>query len=118
MRQEHDWRCGMKLLGLFLLAPICFAAVDGTIVNRTSGKPQAGATVTLVQLGAGMKTVASTKTDAKGAFHLDATREAAAPYLLQSLHDGVTYSKMLTPGSAATGIEADVFDASSKPVDT
>lgn len=106
------------LLSTLLSTTMCFAAVDGVVINRTTGKPQPGVSVTLVQLGAGMKTAGTTKTDAKGAFHLDTAVEGAAPYLLQSLHEGVSYSKMLQPGAPTTGIEAEVFDASAKPVET
>ena len=47
----------------FLLASIATAAVDGTVTNRTTGKPQPGATVTLYKLGQnGLESVESVKT--------------------------------------------------------
>jgi hypothetical protein len=98
-------------LGAALLP--AFAAIDGTVVNRTSGEPQANVVVTLVQpTQSGMQNLGSVKTDAAGKFHFD--KDAAdGPQLLQALYAGVSYSKMLPPGSAATGVEVDVFDASS-----
>ena len=45
---------------------LCFAAVDGTVINKTTGKPQAGATVTLYKFGsAGMESVESVKSGAQ-----------------------------------------------------
>jgi len=98
-------------LGATLLP--AFAAIDGTVVNRTTGEPQANVVVTLVQpTQSGMQNLGSVKTDAAGKFHFD--KDAAdGPQLLQALYSGVTYSKMIPPGSATTGVDVDVFDASS-----
>ena len=60
----------MKKIALLFLVLACLpslaaAEVTGTVVNRTTGEPQAGATVTLYKFGqGGMEPVASTKTDA------------------------------------------------------
>ena len=63
---------------VFRFALICvysrlaFGAFDGTIINRTTGKPAAGTIVSLVQPGGGgMQTLASVKTDADGKFKFD-----------------------------------------------
>ena len=53
---------------LLLLPIVASAAVDGVVVNRTTGKPQPGATVTLIRLGNAMNTVGSVTTDAQGRF--------------------------------------------------
>src|ERR1017187_10432020 len=58
---------------LLLVVPL-LAAVDGTVVNKTTGQPQSGATVTLYKLGqAGMESVESVKSGAQGKFHIDQT---------------------------------------------
>ena len=76
------------------------AAVDGTVVNKTTGQPQPGATVTLYKLGqAGMESLESVKSGAQGNFHMDQTPQG--PNLIQTAYDGVTYNHMLPPGSAA-----------------
>ena len=106
------------LTALLAAAPLCFGAVDGVVINRTTGKPEPGVALTLVKLGAGMEQAGAVKTDAKGAFHMDATLAADSPYLLQAQFEGVSYNKMLTPGSPATGLEAEVYNSSAKPVDT
>ena len=60
----------MKALSLlFLSATVLFASIDGTVINRTTSKPQAGVSVTLVKPGQqGMQTLGTTVTDASGHF--------------------------------------------------
>jgi hypothetical protein len=88
-----------------------FAAVDGTVTNRTTGQPQSGATVTLYKLGqAGMESVESVKSGAGGKFHIDQTPQG--PHLIQTAFDGVTYNHMLPPGSATSGVALDVYNSS------
>jgi hypothetical protein len=91
-----------------------FAAVDGTVVNKTTGKPQAGATVTLYKLGqAGMEALVSVKSGPQGAFHID--QDPKGPHLIQTAFDGVTYNHMLPPGSAMSGISLDVYNSTKQP---
>lgn len=91
-----------------------FAAVDGTVVNKTTNKPQVGATVTLYKLGqAGMESLESVKSDAAGKFRINQTPQG--PALIQTAFDGVTYNHMLPPGSATTGVALDVYNASKTP---
>jgi len=55
------------------------------------------------------------KTDSQGKFAFDnVTPGAQTPYLVQAVHQGVTYNKMLPPGGAATPVSVDVYDASGK----
>ncbi|MCL5742401.1 MAG: hypothetical protein M1541_00540 [Acidobacteria bacterium] len=89
-------------------------AVDGTITNGTTGKPQDGVTVTLFKLGqAGPEALESVKTDAQGKFQMK--QDAEGPRFLQAAFEGVTYSQMLPPGTPATGVAIEVYDASKKP---
>ena len=95
---------------LFLLAAAAFGAVDGTVTNKTVGKPQAGATVTLYKLGAtGMEAVESVKSDAAGKFVIN--KEAAGQHVIQTGFDGVVYNHMLPPGQPQTGLNLEVFNA-------
>ena len=103
----------MKLLVTFLMAISAWAAVDGTVINQTTGKPQAGATVTLYKLGgAGMESLESVKSDARGAFTINQTPQG--PHLIQTAFDGVTYNHMLPPGSPTSGIQLEVYNATKK----
>jgi len=108
----------MKTLLIALLSvATAFAAIDGTVTNQTTGKPQPGATLTLIKLGTGMETVASAKSDAQGKFTIPQDLQPGNPYLLQTLYQGVTYNKAIPPGSPATGLGVDVFEASPKSGD-
>lgn len=108
----------MKLAVLLAFsAALAGAAVEGTVQNLTSGKGQPNAVVTLVELGGGMNTLGSVRTDASGKFTLAADLKPATPYLIQALHQGVTYNQMLQPGAASTGIRLDVYDAAPRAAD-
>jgi hypothetical protein len=90
------------------------AAVDGTVINRTTGQPQSGATVTLYKLGqSGMESLESVKSGAQGKFHI--AQSPQGPNLIQTAFDGVTYNHMLPPGSASTGLSLDVYNSSKEP---
>lgn len=104
----------MRYLALFacLAAATAFAAVDGTVVNRTTGKPQPGATVTMIELTAGMQPAGSTTTDAQGRFHFD--RDPQGTALLQVNHQGVTYSQHIQAGQG-TNQELSIYDSSKQP---
>jgi hypothetical protein len=95
---------------LRLLSLPLFGAVDGTVINRTIGSPQANATVTLYKLGdAGMESIETVKSDAQGRFRIN--RPVDGPHLLQAAWDGVTYNHMLPPGSSTSGVEVEVYNA-------
>jgi len=98
-----------------LLAIPAVAAVDGVVLNSTTGKPQPNAIISLVQPGqGGMQTLESTKSDAEGKFHFD--KELQGPTLLQALHAGVLYNKMIVPGTPTSGLQVQIFDSTNKPV--
>src|SRR5712672_4052334 len=104
----------MRELIAFLLVSIASAAVDGTVTNRTTGKPQAGATITLYKLGEnGLESVESVKSDAAGKFVIN--QNLQGPRLLQSAYDGVTYNHMLPPNAPTTGVALEVYDSSKQP---
>lgn len=104
----------MKSLFLLLVCASVLAAVDGTVINGTTGKPAANTIVSLVQPGqGGMQTLASVKSDAQGIFRID--KSVQGPQLVQALYSGVLYNKVLMPGAPSTGLEVIVFDSTSKP---
>ena len=91
----------MKKLGSFLIFAVpVFAAVTGTVTNRSTGRPQADTTVTLYKFGqGGMEAADSTKTDARGNFNIAKDPAAPGPKMLRVEIDGVIYNKMLPPGT-------------------
>ena len=107
-------RGGTWLAAALFPQALLLAQVEGTLINGTTGRPQGGASVTLMNLGgAGMEPVGNTKSDAEGRFRFE--RKVEGPHLLQAAHDSITYSRMLRPGEPATGLKLEVFDASPKP---
>ena len=92
---------------------VLMAGVDGTVVNGTTGKVQAGVVVSLIQPGAqGMQTLGSAKTDAEGKFKFDLN--PTGPALLQGIYQGASYNLVLTPGTPTTGVALKVYDSTAK----
>jgi hypothetical protein len=105
----------MRRIGFVLLlcAP-AMAAVTGAVVNRTTGLPQAGATVGLYHFGQdGLDLVDQAKSDARGKFTIN--REIQGPHMIRSTVDAVTYNLMLPPDSPATGLTLEVYNSSRQP---
>jgi len=101
----------------FLLTFSLSAAVDGTIVNKTTGKPQPDATVSLFKLTeAGPESLETVKSDAAGKFVIQANA-AGGPHYVQVAFDGVTYTKMMPPGSPSTNLEVEVYNVQAKSTD-
>jgi len=100
------------------LASLAFAAVDGTVINQTTGKPQPGATVTLYKLGqAGPEAIESVKSGPGGKFHIAQDAQGPGPRLVQAAYDDVTYNHMLPPGSPSNDVTVDVYNSSKQPGD-
>src|SRR5271154_3991150 len=106
---------GMKIATLLLLAIApAFAAVDGVIVNGTTGQPEPNTVVMLIQpTQAGMQTLGSTKSDAQGKFSFD-NNDASGPRLIQAIFQGVQYNKMIPPGMPSTGVQIPVYASTNK----
>jgi hypothetical protein len=99
------------LAGLFTAAAL-HAAIDGTVVNRTTGTPQAGVNITLVKPGqGGMRTIGTATSDASGHFVFEKDEPGGGPQLLQASYKGVNYNKLLTPNIATSNVELDVYEA-------
>ena len=110
----------IRVFACLLLAASVQAAVDGVVTNSSTGKPQAGATVTLFQpTQQGPQFIDSVKTDAQGKFQI--TKEVpaggAGPLLLQAVYAGVQYNKMLPPGTPTSDVQIPVYESSKRPGD-
>jgi hypothetical protein len=103
----------LLLCSLLAIAP-AFAAVDGVIVNGTSGQPQPNTVVMLIQpTQAGMQTLGTTKTDAQGKFNFD-NNDDQGPRLIQAIFQGVQYNRMVPPGMPSTGLQIPVYASTNK----
>ncbi|HEX3745986.1 MAG TPA: carboxypeptidase-like regulatory domain-containing protein [Bryobacteraceae bacterium] len=109
--------------GFVTIAALCalssplFAAVTGTVINKTTGKPQAGATVALNKLDPqlGITMVDQAKSGADGSFTINQDTGSGVPYLIRAAYDGVTYNLMIPPGTPSTGLKVEVYDATKQP---
>ena len=101
-----------KFFFLPLLAATAYAAVTGTVINQSTGKPQAGATVVLYRLGMqnGLELIEQVKSGPDGSFTINQTPQG--PHLVRTAFDGVTYNHMLPPGRPTTGLTIDVYNSS------
>ena len=104
----------MKPLAALLFISLPLLAVDGVVVNATTGQPQSGVAVNLVQPSqSGMVQLGNTTTDAQGQFKID-KQIPPGPGLLQATYQGTTYNQIITPGMSTTGVQLKVYDATKK----
>ena len=104
----------MKALAALFLISLPLLAVDGVVVNATTGKPQSGVAINLVQPSQnGMVQLGNTTTDAQGQFKID-KQIPPGPGLLQATYEGSTYNQIITPGMATTGVQLKVYDSTKK----
>ncbi|HMF79277.1 MAG TPA: hypothetical protein VK604_26695, partial [Bryobacteraceae bacterium] len=89
-----------------------FASIDGTVVNRTTGKPEAGVSLSLVKPGQqGMQTLGTTVSDAAGHFVFEKDQPGGGPQLLQAVYKGVNYNKLMTPNIPTSNVQLEVYEA-------
>lgn len=102
----------MKTLAfLFLLSAALSAAVEGVVINRTTGKPQPGVEVVLTTMGAGgTQPAARATTGPDGSFRIDSSTGSA--HLLQAVWQGVSYNRSVPQG--APRVEIEIYDALSR----
>jgi hypothetical protein len=104
----------MKTLAAFFALSLPLLAVDGTVVNATSGQPQSEVAINLVQPSQnGMVQLGNTTTDAQGQFKID-KQIPPGPGLLQATYQGTTYNQIITPGMSTTGVQLKVYDSTKK----
>ena len=104
----------MKALAALFVISLPLLAVDGVVVNATTGKPQSGVAINLVQPSQnGMVQLGNTTTDAQGQFKID-KQIPPGPGLLQATYEGSTYNQIVTPGMATTGVQLKVYDSTKK----
>ncbi|HTP89435.1 MAG TPA: hypothetical protein VMJ34_20940 [Bryobacteraceae bacterium] len=94
---------------LLVCALPALPAVDGTVVNKTNGKPEPRVVLQLMQPSQqGLQTVGTALSDASGHFHFD--QEPPGPKLVQAIYAGVLYTHMIPPGTPTSGVEVPVYD--------
>jgi hypothetical protein len=89
-----------------------FAAtpITGTVTNKTTGKPSAGDTVTLIRLAQGMQEATHTTTDARGHYTLEVPDDGL--HLVRVTHDLANYFRPAPAGT--TTVDLDVYSGAAK----
>jgi hypothetical protein len=115
MRKGHVMKIFRSAFCLLSAVSCLLAAVDGVVMNGTTGKPQPATIVSLLQPGqGGLQTLASVRSDAEGKFRIDKDYPPG-PALLQALHQGATYTLILPPGGPTSGVRVNVYNATTDP---
>ena len=97
------------LVGVLISLPLF--AIDGVVVNATTGRPQAGVAIDLVQPSQqGMVPLGKTTSGAQGEFKID-KQIPPGPGLLQVTYQGTTYNQIITPNMPTTGVQVKVYDS-------
>ncbi|MBI1354510.1 MAG: hypothetical protein GC160_09195 [Acidobacteria bacterium] len=104
----------LALLGL-LSAAWAFGAISGVAINRTTGQPAGRIAITLISFAQGMDPIEEVYTDAEGRFAF-VKEVSGGPAMLRSEFEGVSYSKMVPPGTPQQGVEVDVYEAAKEPI--
>ena len=93
-----------------------FGAIDGTVVNGTSGRPAPGISLTLLKPGAqGMQTLGTTASDAAGHFVFANDQPGGGPQLVQANYRGVTYNKLFAPNMSTSNAQLQVYEPTKSP---
>jgi len=101
-----------QILRTLALASLCSALptlaatpITGVVTNKTTGKPSAGDTVTLIRLAQGMQEATHTTTDARGRYTLEVPDEGL--HLVRVTHDLANYFRPAPAGT--TTVDLDVY---------
>jgi hypothetical protein len=107
----------VQIMALCMLSQSLLAgAVNGIVINGTTGQPKPAVTVHLVQPGAGgMKTLSTVESDRDGKFKIDYDPPQGPVALLQALYQGATYNLVLQPGRSASDLRLTIYDSTAKP---
>jgi 5-hydroxyisourate hydrolase-like protein (transthyretin family) len=92
------------------LPALAAGPLTGTVTDRTTGKPAAGDTVSLIAFGKGMQVAAHTTTDAQGRFTLQIPDDSM--HLVRVDHEKATYFEPAPPGTRT--VKIDVYDVAAK----
>jgi 5-hydroxyisourate hydrolase-like protein (transthyretin family) len=92
------------------LSAVAATPITGVVMNKTTGKPSAGDTVTLIRLAQGMQEATHTTTDAHGRYTLDVPDDGL--HLVRVTHDLANYFQPAPAGT--TTVDLNVYDAAAK----
>jgi hypothetical protein len=107
--------CLLKISLVFFLAAGAAHAgtLTGTVVNRTTGKPEPNVALDFLSPTSGMREVASAKSDAQGHYSLTNDAIGMGPILIRATFHDVSFNTFAAPGRPTVDVE--VFETSKDP---
>jgi len=111
--------CGVKpllyaaLTSLFLVSAAQAGTLSGTVINRTTGKPEPNVALDLLSPTQGMADLATATSDAQGHFSVTKDSIGMAPVLIRATFHDVSFNTFSPPGRP--NVEVEVYDISKDP---
>jgi hypothetical protein len=108
------WRALPVLFSSLLLTAVANAGtLSGTVINRTTGKPEANVALDLLSPTQGMTELATATSDAQGHFSVTKDSIGMAPILIRATVHDVSFNTFAPPGRPT--VEVEVYDISKDP---
>ncbi len=101
------------LLTLLVASAASAGTLSGTVINRTTGKPEPHIPLTLMSPTQGMRDLGSAQSDAQGRFTVTNDTIGTAPILIRATFHDVSFNTFAPPGRPE--VEVEIFDISSDP---
>ncbi|HUL32330.1 MAG TPA: carboxypeptidase-like regulatory domain-containing protein [Candidatus Eisenbacteria bacterium] len=98
---------------LFAAAVASAGTLQGTVINRSTGKPVPGTDVDLLSPTGGMALLASVKSDAQGNFTASNDAIGSVPVLIRVTYQDVGFNTFAPPGRP--NVEVEVFNVTKDP---
>jgi len=108
-------RRGLPILfsSLLLTAVASAGTLSGTVVNRTTGKPEANVALDLLSPTQGMTELATTTSDSQGNFSVTKDSIGMTPILIRATVHDVSFNTFAPPGRP--NVQVEVYDISKDP---
>ncbi|HTQ95306.1 MAG TPA: hypothetical protein VMH89_00795, partial [Candidatus Acidoferrum sp.] len=108
----------LRIFATFLFLTAFAAAaqagtLSGTVINRSTGKPEPNVALTFLSPSTGMTELASAKSDAQGNFSVTKDSIGGVPVLIRATFHDVSFNTFAPPGRPSVQVE--VFDISKDP---
>jgi hypothetical protein len=104
-------RLSLLLLTFAILAAVADAGtLSGTVINRTTGKPEANVALDLLSPTGGMAELATVTSDAQGKFSVTKDSIGTAPMLIRATFHDVSFNTFAPPGRP--NVDVEVYDIS------
>jgi hypothetical protein len=99
---------------VFVMASIANAGtLSGTVINRTTGKPEPNVALDLLSPTQGMTELATATSDAQGRFSVTKDSIGMAPVLIRATFRDVSFNTFSPPGRPS--VEVEIYDISKDP---